>query len=323
MRLAIYLASRGESFEVKTNPKVGAVLVHHGKIIGQGYHIRRGEAHAEINCLNSVPDNLRSLIRESTMYVTLEPCAHEGRTPSCAKRLVQEGIRRVVIGTLDPFPLVSGKGCQILRDGGVEVMVGLLEKECKEVAKVFMTNHTQQRPFVTLKWAESADGYVDTLRTPDQAPAKISSPFIQILTHKLRGEHDAILIGKHTMICDRPQLNNRLFPGLPSPEAYILDSLGESESLIPRKENWHIIKGGKSITEILSTLYNQNVSSLLVEGGPQVLKSFINSGLWDSIRQEIGDVEIGYGIKAPSLPVDISISRTELLDHHQINYYTR
>lgn len=323
MQLAIYLASRGENFEVNSNPKVGAVLVYNDTIIGQGYHIRQGDNHAEVNCIASVPERLRHLISQSTMYVTLEPCAHQGRTPSCAKMLVEQKVKKVMVGTLDPFPKVAGKGCQILREGGVEVSVGLLEEQCKEVAKIFMTNQLLRRPYITLKWAESSDGYIDYHRSASEPAAKISTPYIQLLTHKLRGEHDAILIGRGTAIMDQPRLNNRLYPGLPSPKVYVIDSHRESDALLTPKSDWHLIKGTDDLSQVVSSLYDQGITSLLVEGGAKIIQSFLRANLWDTIRREVGIIQLGAGVKAPQLPSSLSPSHIDYIDRHQLIYYTK
>lgn len=323
MERAIYLASRAEAHLIQTNPRVGAVLVHGDRIIGEGYHMKRGEGHAEVNCIASVRPEHRHLITKSTMYVTLEPCAHQGRTPSCARMLVAEGVKRVVVGTLDPFPEVAGKGCQILRDGGVQVSIGLMERECKELAKVFLTNQLLKRPYITLKWAESADGFIDRLRTPQETPAKISTPFIQLLTHKMRGEHCGILIGKGTFFMDTPTLTNRLYPGLPSPIAFVLDHSRTTASLISKREGWQILSETDDLTTLMQTLLQQGITSLLVEGGAQVLQSFINAGLWDTIRQEVSPATLSDGIPAPTLPSSLLPTYTEIIDKHQLNYYTR
>lgn len=321
MKLAICLASKAENFEVNSNPKVGAVLVYNNTIIGQGYHIRQGEGHAEVNCITSVPVNLRHLIPQSTMYVTLEPCAHQGRTPSCAKMLVDQKIKKVVVGTLDPFPKVAGKGCEILREGGVDVSVGLLEDQCKAVSKIFMTNQLLKRPYITLKWAESNDGFIDFNRNPNEPAAKISSPYIQLLTHKLRGEHSAILIGKRTALMDQPRLNNRLYPGLPSPKVFVIDSHRESDAIPAPKNEWHLIKGTDDLNQVMSNLYDQGVTSLLVEGGAKIIRSFLEQNLWDTIRREVGTINLGAGVEAPQLSSSLSPSHIDNIDRHQLIYY--
>lgn len=323
MERAIYLASRADAHLIQTNPRVGAVLVHGDRIIGEGYHIKQGEGHAEVNCIASVLPQHRPLIAESTMYVTLEPCAHQGRTPSCARMLVDEKVKRIVVGTLDPFPEVAGKGCQILKDGGVEVTIGLMESECKELTKVFLINQLQKRPYITLKWAESYDGFIDRLRTPQEEAAKISTPFIQLLTHKMRGEHCGILIGKNTLLMDRPALTNRLYPGLPSPQAYVLDRSKATTPLLKDRSHWHPLNETDNLHKLMHSLLEDGITSLLVEGGSQVHQSFIDAGLWDHIRQEVSPVALTDGIPSPQLPTHLLPIRVELIDGHRLYHYTK
>lgn len=321
MERAIYLASRAEAHLIQTNPRVGAVLVHQDRIIGEGYHMKRGEGHAEVNCMASVRPVHRHLIPDSTMYVTLEPCAHQGRTPSCARMLVAEKVKRVVVGTLDPFPEVSGKGCEILREGGIEVEVGLMQEECRELAKVFLTNQVQKRPYITLKWAESADGFIDRLRSPQEDAAKLSTPFIQLLTHKMRGEHCGILIGKNTLLMDNPSLTNRLFPGLPSPQVFVLDRSKATASLVSDRERWHLLSDTDHLPRLMTWLLEQGVTSLLIEGGTQVHQSFIHAGLWDMIRREVSPITLGNGVPAPVLPHLLLPTYSEDIDGHLLYYY--
>lgn len=192
------------------NPMVGAVIVHNDKIIGEGYHIRCGEGHAEVNAIASVKDE--SLLKESTIYVSLEPCSHYGKTPPCADLIIRKGIRRVVVGCIDPFSLVAGRGIQKLKDAGIDVTVGVLEKECRELIKRFVTFNTRQRPYITLKWAQSADGFIDVCRT-DGHPEVLSTPISSMYVHKQRAEHQAILIGRRTALLDNPSLTTRLWYG--------------------------------------------------------------------------------------------------------------
>lgn len=323
MERAIYLASRADNHLIQTNPRVGAVLVHGDLIIGEGYHMQRGKEHAEVNCIASILPQHRHLVVDSTMYVTLEPCAHQGLTPSCAHMLVAEKVKRVVVGTLDPFPEVAGKGCQILRDGGIEVTVGLMEKECKELAKVFLTNQLLDRPYITLKWAESSDGFIDRFRSPQETPDKISTPFIQLLTHKMRGEHSGILIGKNTLLMDCPTLTNRLYPTLPSPRAFVLDRTGSTTPFVFHRQGWQVLTDTNSLSSLMLSLLEQGITSLLVEGGTRVLQSFINAKLWDTIRREVSPITIGNGIPAPTLPHHTLLSHKDTIDGHQLYYYIR
>ena len=294
---AIDLGYRAESREVRLNPRVGAVLVCADRVIGEGYHRCMGGPHAEVHCLNSVSSADRPLIPESTLYVTLEPCAHEGLTPSCARRLVSERVGHVVVGTMDPNPLVAGKGVAILREAGVSVEVGCLESQCRELAKVFLTNQKLHRPYVLLKWAESADGFVDRFRSDDTTPpARLSTPYTQLLVHRLRSQYGAILVGGHTFCLDRPSLTNRLWPPSHYSPLRILLS-----SQISAPTGW-VALGSLSAEALASLLTRENIPSLMVEGGPQVLQSFIDLGLWDEARVETAPTLLHDGVSAPRLP---------------------
>ena len=201
----IQLAKNG-LYNTPPNPMVGAVIVYQDRIIGEGYHVRCGEGHAEVNAIASVKDE--SLLRQSTLYVSLEPCSHYGKTPPCADLIIRKGIPRVVVGCVDPFSMVSGRGIQKLRDAGVDVTVGVLEQACKDLIKRFVTFNLKQRPYITLKWAQSADGFIDVLRQKGM-PVKLSSPITSMYVHKLRAEHQAILVGRKTALLDNPSLTVR------------------------------------------------------------------------------------------------------------------
>ncbi len=322
MQRAIYLANCADSNAVKTNPKVGAVLVYNDRIIGEGYHRKYGEAHAEVNCINSVSPEDRQYISLSTMYVTLEPCAHQGKTPSCAHLLVSMGIKRIIVGTLDPYPQVAGKGCDILRSANIDVKVGLMARECRQVAKFFMCNQLHKRPYITLKWAESKDGFIDRIRRTDEAPTMISTPYIQLLTHKLRGEYMGIMIGKGTYLYDHPTLTNRLYPPLSSPEIFLLDSKKKLEKEISDRPHWHIVADSYDLPRMLNNLLAQGISSILIEGGAKVLQSFIDANLWDEIRQEVGNKPLHYGVKAPVLDSAFPATNS-YIDGHLIRHYIR
>ena len=298
MRRCIQLAYNGLC-NTAPNPMVGAVIVHNEQIIGEGYHVRCGQTHAEVNAIRSVknPD----LLKESTIYISLEPCAHYGKTPPCADLIIEKQIPRIVIGCQDPFAKVAGKGIQKLRDASREVIVGVLEEECLQLNRRFITFHTRKRPFITLKWAESADGFIDRLRT-EGTPTILSSPLTGMLVHKLRTEHAAILIGTDTARLDNPRLNVRHWYG-PTPVRITIDRHhrlsqdlnlfdGSQPTLVYVKEN---------LSEILKDLYERQLQSLLVEGGRQLLQSFINAGLWDEIIVEETPLILGEGVKAPQL----------------------
>lgn len=330
MRRAIYLASCADLSSVRPNPRVGALLVYRaaegdGRIIGEGYHHVSGTAHAEVHCLQSVRAEDRHLIPRSTMYVTLEPCAHEGRTGSCARRLVAAGIAKVVVGTLDPNPLVAGKGVAILREAGIEVEVGLLEQECREMARVFLVNQLVHRPYILLKWAESGDGYLDRQRASAQetSPLVLSTPFTQLLVHRLRGNCAAIMVGAKTAYLDHPQLTNRYWPHLPSPQPILLGSRArnamESYTL---PEGWLYYPYQSDLLALMGQLYERGYTSLLVEGGSHLLTAFLEAGLWDEVRREVApDILVGSGVSAPQLPLEAVPCRSLLIDRHPIHYY--
>ena len=219
MRRCLQLASLGRG-HVSPNPMVGAVVVHRGQIIGEGYHRCYGQPHAEVNAINSVRD--AGLLPECTLYVSLEPCSHYGKTPPCADLIVQKKIPRVVVGCLDPFPKVSGQGVVRLREAGIEVVTGILEEECKALNRTFMTCQIDERPFVTLKWAQSRDGYIDRLRKPGEPAIRISDDVSSVWVHRLRAEADAILVGTNTAVADNPSLTTRLWYGR-SPLRIVLD----------------------------------------------------------------------------------------------------
>lgn len=324
MKRALYLAGRADLSSVRGNPRVGAVLVCEGRIIGEGWHQVQGKAHAEVHCMNSVKPKDIPLISRSTLYVTLEPCAHEGRTPSCAKMLAHRGIKKAVIGTLDPFPEVSGKGCRILQDAGIEVEIGLLESECRQIANVFLTNQLKRRPYVILKWAESQDGFIDCLRDDHTHPAvPLSTPFTQLLTHRLRGDSTAILIGSRTALLDHPKLSNRLWEGLPSPRKVVL--MGDRTQLpqyIHQDPSWLTIPDGKDLTAVLNHLYKAGITTLLVEGGTTIHNAFVHAGLWDLIRREIAPTYIHYGVPAPIIPADAHMVSSQSFQSNSIICYT-
>lgn len=304
MRRALCLAGNG-LLDASPNPMVGAVLVDpSGKIIGEGWHRRCGEGHAEVNAVASAADT--SLLRNATMYVTLEPCSHYGKTPPCASLIIEKGIPRVVIGCLDPFEKVAGRGVRMLKDAGVEVVTGCLEKECLELNEKFVTSHRRKRPFVTLKWAESADGYID---------GKISTPLTSMLTHRLRATHDAILVGSGTVLADNPRLDTRLYAGH-SPLRVILDRRGRVMDAVDGTTI--IYREFSSLNDVLEDLYKRGITSVLVEGGAELHRSFIDSGLWDAMRIERGCKNINGKVKAPCLSSDCEVESVDIVDMNRI-----
>jgi diaminohydroxyphosphoribosylaminopyrimidine deaminase / 5-amino-6-(5-phosphoribosylamino)uracil reductase len=316
MQRCIELARKGMG-HVAPNPMVGCVIVHEGHIIGEGYHQKFGEAHAEVNAIRSVSQP--ELLRESTVYVSLEPCAHHGKTPPCADLLVNSRVKRVVVGCKDPHAKVGGKGIEKLKNAGIEVEVGVLEKECRELNKRFFTFIEKQRPYVVLKWAQSKDGYLDGPRVNDEKGVIwISSPETKALVHKWRAEETAILVGRKTVQTDNPSLTVRDYSGT-NPVRVIIDSqlqisgdlniLSDEAPTIIFNRSRNEVKGHiewikipeVNTRYILEELYKRNFLSVFVEGGSRTLQYFIFDNVWDEARVIVGDVNLGEGKKAPSI----------------------
>lgn len=277
MRRCIQLAQSGQQ-NAQPNPMVGAVIVSaDGRIIGEGYHVRCGEGHAEVNAFASVSPDDEALLKDATIYVSLEPCSHYGKTPPCADLIVSKGVRRAVVGCVDPFAKVQGRGIQRLRDAGIEVTVGVCETECRELNKVFFTYHSLHRPFITLKWAMTADGVIG-IKTDAADRLLISNPLTNVLCHKRRAEHQAILVGHNTWNQDHPSLNVRHWTGH-TPRRIVLGNNVDADETVMTYDG--DLKG------LLDKLYAAGIQSLLVEGGRQTLQSFIDAGLWDEAYVEI------------------------------------
>ena len=278
MHRCLQLAAYGKS-TVAPNPMVGAVVVCDGKIIGEGYHRVCGGSHAEVNAINAIKDV--DLLKRSTLYVNLEPCSHYGKTPPCAELIIQKQIPCVVIGQQDPYPEVAGRGISLLRNAGVEVTTGVLEEECKDLNKSFLTFHQKHRPYIILKWAQSSDGFMDKFREigDGQLPVKFSNDFTQVMVHKMRAEETAIMVGTRTEKLDKPQLNVRCW-------------YGKDPVVIKPLKN-------QTLLEQMQELYQQKIQSLIVEGGSQLLQGFIEVGLWDEIRVEIHPMKLCKGVKVP------------------------
>lgn len=294
MRRCIELARNGR-LHAAPNPMVGAVIVAQGRIIGEGYHAVCGRAHAEVSAINAVRPADRALLRESTLYVSLEPCAHYGKTPPCALLIVRTGIPRVVVGCVDPFAKVQGRGIAILREAGIEVEVGVLEAECQALNRRFFTAQTLGRPYITLKWARSADGFIDRWREADEQPARLSTPWSGQYVHRLRAEHGAVLVGRNTLRLDRPQLTVRAWAGA-QPLRVVLGRVSEGE--LPAG-----FEAYSDVRTMLPALLRRGVQSLLVEGGAQTLQSFIDQGLWDEAFVEVSPAALGSGVPEPRMPV--------------------
>lgn len=319
MRRALELASRGLG-RVSPNPMVGAVIAGpDGTIIGEGYHRRLGEGHAEVNAVASVAD--RALLRRSTMYVTLEPCSHFGKTPPCARLLIDCGVPRVVVGAMDPNPKVSGRGVAMLREAGAEVVTGVLADESRRLNAAFMTAHELHRPFVTLKWAQSADGFMDSDR-PDGHAEVFSTPLTSMLVHRLRSLHDAIVVGSGTVLADRPRLDCRLWPGR-SPRPVVLDRRGRLSDDDLRRLSDPIV-AGIDPAALLGELYSRHgITSVLVEGGAEVLGTFLRTGLWDCARVETSPRRLGrHGRVAAPAPPGPTERSTRHVDGNRIDLYS-
>ena len=327
MRRCIQLAKNGRQ-NAKPNPMVGAVIVapalppstsnrvlsgstaeksscsgspaaaSPARIIGEGYHIRCGEAHAEVNAFASVRAEDEPLLPESTLYVSLEPCSHYGKTPPCADLIIRKGVRRVVVGCIDEFAEVQGRGIRKLQEAGIDVTVGVLEEECRQLNRRFFTFHRLKRPYIILKWAQTANGFID-----DHGHAlAISSPFTQMLSHKLRAEEDAILVGRVTDEREHPQLTVRHWVG-PSPHRLVVDRT-------------HPLN--------LQSLHAHGVLSLIVEGGAKTLLSFMEQELWDEIRVETNwALTVDDGTRAPQLPATAVAADTQHYGHNTITVYRR
>lgn len=310
MRRCLQLAKCGV-MGAPPNPMVGAVIVCEGRIIGEGYHRRCGGPHAEVNAVRSVRHP--ELLPKSTIYVSLEPCAHYGKTPPCADLIIEKRIPRVVVGCQDPFAKVNGLGLKKLRDAGIEVKVGVLEQECLALNKKFVTFHQQHRPWVTLKWAQSNDGYIDALRSAEDAPVTFSTPYTLTLVHRMRAMHQAIMVGTHTALMDNPTLTTRLWEGA-NPLRLTIDRHGilpETLHLRDGQVPTHIYSDG-DLSAILQDLHQRNVQSLMVEGGAQLLQSFIDAGLWDEARVETAPFDLKSGIQAPRLKGALLLSQHEV-----------
>lgn len=303
------------------NPMVGAVIVHDGKIIGEGYHRRCGGPHAEVNAIRSVRDE--SLLKDSTIYVSLEPCSHYGKTPPCADLIIEKQIPRVVVGCQDPFAKVNGQGIRKLRDAGIEVEVGVLEKECLELNRRFITFHQLHRPFVTLKWAQSEDGFMDAERGESEKPVQFSTTFTQTLVHQLRAMHQAIMVGTKTVLMDNPTLTTRLWEG-PNPLRVTIDRYGVLPESVHLKDGKvpTVIYDTGNLREILSDLYKRGVQSLMVEGGGRLLQHFIDEGLWDEARVEIAPFCLDRGVSAPRMK-EVNLKAELLVDGRKILNYSR
>lgn len=314
MNRCLQLAKLGQG-NVAPNPMVGAVIVHNDKIIGEGYHEKFGEPHAEVNAINSVQD--KSLLKEAMIYVSLEPCAHFGKTPPCANLIVTHQFKKVIIGSRDPHSKVDGKGVLILKKNDIAVITGVLKEKCDELNKRFFTFHKKKRPFVVLKWAETENGKIDNGGNKNEV-TWITCPETQVLVHQMRKENQSILVGKNTVRNDNPSLTLRKVLGR-NPVRIVLDSKktldsnrtifnNEAKTIILNTEQSLVFKNNEWIKidilspeNILEAIYKQNIDSILIEGGRATLQSFIDADLWDEAHIFIGNRKFEIGTNAPEL----------------------
>ena len=318
MKRCLELAALGLG-KTYPNPMVGSVIVYKGKIIGEGWHKKAGDAHAEVNAVNSVTD--KSLLKESTIYINLEPCAHYGKTPPCAELIIKHQIPNVVVGCVDSFSEVSGKGIEMMQNNGAKVVVGVLEDECKESHKRFFTFHEKKRPYIILKWAETQDGFIAPSEQEIGKPFWITSPESKKLVHKWRTEEASILIGTNTAEKDNPALTARLWEGK-QPIRIVIDRnlrlknslqvLDNSTTTLVFTEktkensgflNYIKIDFSKLHQNLMHELYKRNIQSVIVEGGRKTLESFLDTNLWDEARIFTGNKNLLNGIKAPKFKI--------------------
>ena len=301
------------------NPLVGSVIVYNDEIIGEGWHRKSGEPHAEVNAINSVKD--KSLLSKATIYVSLEPCSHFGKTPPCCDLIITNNIPNVVIGTIDPFAKVAGNGIKKLLEAGKNVTVGILEEECNELNKRFFTFHNKKRPYIILKWAESQDGCIAPITKNEQKPVWITNEFSRQLVHKWRSEDQAILVGTNTVIDDNPSLTTRDWAGNNpirivlnqnnriSKENHIFDNRAKTISISKDRINFN----NNIASEIAIYLFENNIQSVIIEGGRQTLQTFIDASIWDEARVFRGNCYLNEGIKAPTIPFK-KVKKQQILD---------
>ena len=334
MLRCLQLAKKGEG-ATKNNPMVGCVIVHNNQIIGEGYHRRIGGSHAEVIAIESVRDN--TLLSESTMYVSLEPCFHHGKTPPCAELIVLKKILKVVIAVKDPDPRVSGNGIQLLKDAGIDVKVGILENQAKSLNRIFFTNKRENRPYIILKWAQTKDGFIDNIREDVNTSAlKLSNSITQSIVHRLRANNMGIMVGTNTALKDNPTLNARKWCG-DNPVRVVIDRNGklptssnlfnsEARTIVfteltdyPRIQNTESIcinfKNDVN-TQVLEEIYKLNIASVLIEGGNLLITSFVEKELWDEAFIEVSNIEIGCGISAPLIDGDLINAKKYIESFH-------
>lgn len=308
------------------NPLVGSVIVYNDEIIGEGWHQKAGEPHAEVNAINSVKDE--SLLAKATIYVSLEPCSHFGKTPPCCDLIIAKKIPNVVIGTIDPFAKVAGNGIKRLLEAEKKVTVGILEDECNELNKRFFTFHNKKRPYIILKWAESRDGFIAPLSKDKQEPVWLTNLFSRQLVHKWRSEEQAILVGTKTVIDDNPSLTTRDWAGNNpirivldqnnriSKENHIFDNQAKTISITKNNINFN----NNLASEVATYLFENNIQSVIIEGGSKTLQTFIDANLWDEVRVFKSNVILSEGIRAPKIELK-KTTRNEILDDELLNFF--
>jgi diaminohydroxyphosphoribosylaminopyrimidine deaminase/5-amino-6-(5-phosphoribosylamino)uracil reductase len=314
------------------NPLVGSVIVYNDTIIGEGWHKKAGENHAEVNAINSVKD--KSLLSKSTIYISLEPCSHFGKTPPCADLIIENQIPNIVIGTLDSNEKVAGKGIKKLLEAGRNVTVGILETECQELNKRFFTFHNKKRPYIILKWAESYDKFIAPIQQKENKPFWLTNEFSQQLVHKWRSEEQAILVGTNTVLKDNPKLNIRNWTGnnpirvvldrhLKINETYFVKDNSVKTIFITERENFdsidncifeNVIFDNLLAIKISEILYNHAIQSVIIEGGTKTLQTFIDADLWDEARIFKTQIKIQKGIKSPKIAIKNQVSQKILND---------
>ena len=309
----------------RPNPMVGCVILHNNKIISEGFTSAYGGNHAEVNAINSVKD--KSLLKEATLYVTLEPCSHYGKTPPCSDLIVAYKIPNVVIGCLDDNEKVAGKGVEKLKNSGCNVVVGVLEDQCKQHHKRFFTFHNKKRPYIILKWAETLDGFIAPKTKDELKPVWITNPISRQLVHKWRAEEQAILVGTNTVLQDNPTLTVRDWTG-ENPTRIVLDEKNilsrdlnvfnnESETIIITEKD--IDFSNPVASQINKVLHQNNINSVIIEGGAQTLQTFIDANLWDEARVFTGNVEFKEGVKAPKLSGKLITE--QMIDNDTLKFY--
>ena len=324
--------------DVAPNPMVGAVILHNGKIIGEGYHCKCGQAHAEPNAIASVKDE--QLLEQSTLYVSLEPCSHYGKTPPCAELIIKKRIPRVVIGMKDPNPQVAGRGIQMLREAGIEVTVGVLEQQCRQLNKRFICYHEKKRPYIILKWAQTADFKIDACRQSSaESVAVISNTITKQLVHQMRAENMAIMVGTRTALLDNPSLRTTRWSGN-NPLRVVIDKQlrlpTDSKLLQPiaptlvftektaypfetSAELCQIDFENGAWQQMLGELFRRKIHSFIVEGGTFLLNSLLQIGLWDEMHVETSPRNLGDGVEAPR--ISLLPDKEEFFDGHAVRYY--